>query len=126
MRCAYLTLDEVNRDLAGNLAGALGMGLDILSLRDAAPDGQFDAIVYDLDFLPRDDRERVLARLRARRATEPVAVHSYHLSDRHKSLLRRRGVIVARRLSPQLFALLQAACQRATDVPGRYLARKGD
>jgi hypothetical protein len=109
MHCAYLTLDEVNQDLAGRLAAAAGVRLDALSLRDAAPHDLFDAVVYDLDFLPPEECHAVLARLRRGRPTTPVAIHSYRLSPRQKGVLRRRGVIVARRLSRALFVQLREA-----------------
>ena len=52
MLCAYLSLDEVNQDLAATLAAGAGVELDALTFRDAAPAGQFDAALYDLDSLP--------------------------------------------------------------------------
>jgi hypothetical protein len=118
MWCAYLTLDEVNQDLAQRLAAAAGVRLEVLSLRDAAPAGQFEAVLYDLDFLPPDCREALLADLRAQRWIEPVAVHSYQLSPRQIVALRRSGVIVARRLGRKVFDRLLAAvsARRASPV----------
>ena len=112
MLFAYLTLDEVNQELAGMLADAAGVELDATDFRDACPDRQFDAVLYDLDYLPNDRREALLAALTAGRMAEPVAVHSYRLSVRQARALRQQGVIVARRLGPKLFARLLAGRPR--------------
>jgi hypothetical protein len=109
MRFAYWTIDEVNQDLAERLAAETGVHLDVLSFRDIFPAGLFDAVLYDLDFFPPDRRQVLLADLQAGRRTEPVAVHSYHLLARHALALRRQGVIVTRRLRPQVFNRLWAA-----------------
>ena len=109
MLCAYLSLDEVNQDLAATLAAGAGVEVDALTFRDAAPAGQFDAALYDLDSLPPAYRRALLADLEAGRWVEPVAVHSYNLSARQARALRRRGVIVGRQLQSKLFARLLAA-----------------
>jgi hypothetical protein len=109
MLCAYLSLDEVNQDLAARSADEAGVELDALTFRDAAPAGQFDAVVYDLDSLPPAYRRALLADLGAGQLVEPVAVHSYNLSAGQVRALRRRGVIVGRRLRSRLFDRLLAA-----------------
>jgi hypothetical protein len=110
MLFAYLSLDEVNQALAERFAARRGASLDVLSFRDAAPAGQFDAVFYDLDSLPADRRRAILAELTTNKVAWPVAVHSYSLTRRQAGALRLQGVLVARRLGPGLFArLLQAA-----------------
>lgn len=109
MRYAYVTLDEVNQNLAERLARKSGIELDVLALNGAAPAAPFDAVLYDLDFLPPDLCQTILADLELGRSIEPVAVHSYKLSVRQVWALRRQGVIVARRLRSAVFAQLQAA-----------------
>jgi hypothetical protein len=119
MLFAYLTLDEVCQDLAQRLAGAHGVELDVLSFRDAAPNGQFDAVLHDLDSLPADRREAILSDLLAGPAPGPVAVHSYNLRGSQIKALRTRGVLVTRRLNPQVFVLLRRAVEnRARARPG--------
>jgi hypothetical protein len=109
MRFAYWTIDEVNRDLAQRLAARAGVQLDVRSFQDGAATATFDAVLYDLDFFPPDRREALLADLRTQPRSEQVAVHSYHVSPRHASALRRQGVIVVRRLRLALFTRLRAA-----------------
>jgi hypothetical protein len=123
MLFAYLTLDEVNQNLAERLAADAGVGLEVLSFRDAAPAGQFDAVLYDLDFLPDDRRQQLLADLSAGRRVEPVAVHGYCLTGRQARALRRRGVLVARKLRPELFARLRTVAGRAAETVGEVAAR---
>jgi hypothetical protein len=123
MRCAYLSLDEVNQDLAGRLAAAVGMEIDALSLRDPAPNDGPDAVLYDLDYLPPDTLRALLADLTGRVPACPVAVHSYRLSGRQVRELRRRGVIVVRRLGAGVFARLRAAMagRRVNTGPARVV-----
>jgi hypothetical protein len=108
MRFAYLTLDVVNQALAARLAAAAGVCFSALTFRDAVPSGPRDAVLYDLDFLPADFRERLLKELVAGPRRGPVAVHGYSLSPRVARALRRRGVVVARRLRAGLFRRLRA------------------
>ncbi|HEV3262018.1 MAG TPA: hypothetical protein VG013_34525 [Gemmataceae bacterium] len=109
MRIAYLTTDEVNMDLAGNLAAACDITVDLWSPRDAEPDGQFDALLYDLDYLPTAHRRAVLVRLLSGPVSHPVVVHSYSLEPDQEAALRARGVAVYRRLGRKLFRILRLA-----------------
>jgi hypothetical protein len=107
MRFAYLTLDVVNENLAARLAAAAGLSFRTLTLRDPVPDGRGDVVLYDLDFLPADYRERLLADLKSGRWSGRVGVHSYSLTRRLARALRRRGVVVTRRLRGGLFRRLR-------------------
>lgn len=109
MRFAYLTLDEVNQDLADRLAARRNIELATLDLRDSDTTERFDGIVYDLDSLPVDDRDRLIVTLTKGHVSGPIAVHSYNLTSRRKRTLRRRGVVVARRLSDGLIVRLRYA-----------------
>jgi hypothetical protein len=125
-----LTVDQVNQDLAGKLAAAAGVKLEVVFPRDAAGDGPFDAVLYDLDSLPPPDRQALLAELSARPAGQwagTAAVHSYHLSPRQARALRRQGVVVARRLRPATFARLRDAvsARRRKRAGGGGAARVG-
>jgi hypothetical protein len=112
MLCGYLSLDEVNQDLAATLAAEAGIELDLLSPADTTCDGRLEAVLYDLDSLPEGERRTVLADLVGGCRTRAVAVHTYHLRARQARALRRRGVIVIRRLRAETFARLRAAAWR--------------
>jgi hypothetical protein len=109
MRIAYLTLDEVNSDLAARCAAAADIELESFALCEAPE--PFDAVVYDLDFLPADYRAGLLAASTTARSSALIAVHAYNLTSGQRRRLRRRGVVVARRLSLALFARLAAAAE---------------
>jgi hypothetical protein len=107
MRIAYLTLDEVNRDFAARCAAAAGVELESFAQCEALE--PFDAVVYDLDFLPPDSRAGLVAAPATAGSRALIAVHGYNLSSGQRRRLRRRGAVVARRLSSALFARLAAA-----------------
>jgi hypothetical protein len=109
MLCAYLSIDQVNQAIARRLAKATRVELLPLSFQNADLCGPYDAIVYDLDFMPPDCRQRLLNDLAGGRFDEPAAVHGYNLTLRQRLQLHRRGVVVARRLTGRLFARLQDA-----------------
>jgi hypothetical protein len=114
---AYITLDEVNLALADELAEKCGAVLCGLTPGDAAPNGSFDAIAYDLDHLPQEERKRIIAELLANSTVTPVAVHSYNLDEEAAESLRKRGVGVFHRLEEDLFAswhdaALALSCRR--------------
>src|SRR5260370_21626393 len=88
MLIAYLTTDEVNQYLAMQMAEECGQTLCLLSLSHAAPDGVFDAAVYDLDHLPARRQQALLGEMLAGRAAHPMAVHSYNLADECVEALR--------------------------------------
>jgi hypothetical protein len=107
MRIAYLTTDEVNQDLATQMAAECGVTLVPVTPQAPSPDGQFDAVVYDLDYLPPDQRQQILTDLSSHPVGRRVAVHSYRLADEQTETLCDNGVLVYRRLEPELFLLLQ-------------------
>jgi len=109
MRYAYLTLDEVNQDWAERLAAQAGAELDVVSPRDILAAGPFDALLIDLDSLPPGYRKAVLDDLLAGKQEVQTGVHSYYLRVRDARVLRRRGVIVARRLAVEIFQRLRKA-----------------
>jgi hypothetical protein len=110
MLIAYLTTDDVNQDLALRLAEDCGETLCPLPPREA-PDDSFDAVVYDLDFLPPSLRESVLAELSSGRPLRPAAVHGYNLDERQEEVLLKNGVAVFRRLDADVFQFLARAEQ---------------
>jgi hypothetical protein len=112
MRIAYLTMDEVNPDLAGRWADTCGCEVIPLSPSDPLPDGNFDAAIFDLDYLLPPLRQKVLAILLSDPLHCPVAVHSYNLRQRQANALRARGVLVRRRLECGILMRLRREVRR--------------
>src|SRR5262245_54809815 len=98
MRIAYLTTDEVNPDLAQRWARTCGCEVIPLTPRDPIPDGEFDAVIYDLDYLPQPIRQQVMTMLLNGPRTSPAAVHSYNLRRWQTQALRALGIVVGRKL----------------------------
>jgi hypothetical protein len=108
MRFAYLSLDVDNQRLAERLAEAAGVTLDVQAGRAAAPALAFDAVLCDLDCLPADERECLVADLLAGRRAGPVAVHCRHLTAEQEQALWHEGVCLFRHLEANVF---QALCR---------------
>ena len=107
MRIAYVNTDEVNQDLGGtDRLGVLRRCLHTGSGR-STPDGLFDAVLYNLDDVPRDQQPAFLEELCLGTTDCPTAVHGYGIADEQAQALRRHGVAVAQRLHP---ALLRSLC----------------
>jgi hypothetical protein len=121
MHIAYLTTDEVNRYLAEAMAAACGLTLCPLAPKDPPPGGEFDAVLYDWDYLPARQQREVTAELLAGRRPHAVAVHGYNLEDARAEALRRHAVAVYRGLHPRVFRLLRRAALavRAARALGR-------
>jgi hypothetical protein len=100
---AYLTVDEVNQDVAVELATRSHVTVEPVSFRDLPLGRPFDAVVYDLNSFPEAEREEVVTKLLSSLALYPVAVHSYHLAAGQVQRLRRNGVAVHRRLTEAVF-----------------------
>lgn len=105
-RLAYQTTDGLNEATADLLTGQCGGQMVPLLFRDPSPDGQFDAVLYDLDYLPSERRDEVLAQLLAGPLHCPTGVHSFNLEDEQADALRRNGVVIARRLDLHLIRRL--------------------
>jgi hypothetical protein len=113
MLIAYLTVDEVNEDLALRLAEECGVTVYPLTAADPPPNGQFAAVLYDLDSLPSERREAVLAELRSGAPGCPVGVHSYDIDDGEAERLGHKGIAVGRRLESGLFTALRRLAEHA-------------
>jgi hypothetical protein len=110
---AYLTTDEVNEYLALQMAEENGETLCPLSPCDAPPDEDFDAAIYDWDYLSVQHRQAILAEHLAGHAPWPAAVHGYNLDDDCVKALRKQNVAVYRTLQPELFRRLAREGRRA-------------
>jgi hypothetical protein len=121
MRVAYLTTDEVNEQLAQQMAVACGVTLCPLAPKDAPPDGECDAVLYDWDYLPIEWQREVMAELLSSPLPHPVALHGYNLEDGQVEVLRRNAVVVYRRLQPRVFRSLrlEVIAVRAANALGR-------
>jgi hypothetical protein len=109
MRVAYLTTDEVNRELALEMADKCGLTLCPLEPRNGPPTKEYDAILYDWDSWPAEQRQETLAALLAGPLPHAVALHGYGLEDDQVETLRRHTIAVYRRLQPRAFRFLRRA-----------------
>jgi hypothetical protein len=107
MRIAYVTIDLVNERTAQNLAEGCGASLHGLTPRDPPPGADCDAVLYDLDSLPPQLGQQILADLLAAPARRRLAVHSYNLEDRQIIALREHGVGVYRSVEPAVLQSLR-------------------
>ena len=106
MRIAYLSIDEVNQYLAFRMAEERRAALQVHFPVDPVPDGEFEAVLCDLDYWPGQSGEAVVERLLANPHRRRVAVHSYHLTKEQARALRDRGVGVFRTLEPEVLRWL--------------------
>jgi hypothetical protein len=113
MRIAYLTTDEVNKDLALRLAAQWHMTVCPLEPRDPPLDGEFDAVLCDWDHWPTDQRPKTLNGASATSVRRPVAVHSYGVEKHQARALRRMGILFFDRLGPRTLLELQRAVNQA-------------
>jgi hypothetical protein len=113
MRIAYLTTDEVNKELALRLAAERQVTVCCLEPRDPPPDGEFDAVLCDWDHWPADQRPKGLDDVPAAPVGPALALHGYGLGQDQARALRRRGVLLFQRLEPKTFLELKRAADQA-------------
>src|SRR5262245_51930859 len=112
MRIAYVSTDEVNQALVAQTAAECGAVVCTLVPKDPPPDGLFDAVLYNLDDVPRDQRSVLIDELRRARPDRPTAVHGYDINEEQARALNRDGVAAARRLHPGLIRSLLTVARR--------------
>jgi hypothetical protein len=118
MRIAYVTTDEVNLALAARVAAEFGAVISAQLPNDPPLDGLFDAVLYNLDDVPRDKRSALLEGFCRGKPAHPTAVHGYDITDGQARTLNRHGVAAARRLHRDLLrSLFTAARQSRETVP---------
>ena len=122
MRIAYWTIDDVNLCVARDLAEAHDATIDhVMGREKESPEDAdaviYDAVLYDLDFIPNTMREEILARLALAPVAVPVAVHSYNLDEAQIESLLARGVAVYRRLESEVFGNLRDADSYSRSAP---------
>jgi hypothetical protein len=116
MRIAYITTDEVNQALVARLVAECGAVICTLLPTDQSPAGLFDAVLYDMDSMTKDQRSALLERLCSGPADRPTAVHGYGITAEQATVLNRAGVAVARRLHPRLLRRLLSAVRRGRET----------
>jgi hypothetical protein len=107
MRIAYYTTDEVNIDLALQMADVCGATLYLLPSSDVPPPGRFHAALYDWDALSLYRRQEILLESLANLSSCPVAVHGYNLEEEEVETLHQDGVAVFDCLDPEVFQTLR-------------------
>jgi hypothetical protein len=118
MRIAYINTDEVNQAVAAQMAGKFGAVVCDLHPKDPPPNGKYDAVLHNLDDVPRHRRRDVLAEILRGLSTCPTAIHCYDLSEDLAASLRQHGVSVAQRLHLDLFRILcRTVLQNLANVP---------
>jgi hypothetical protein len=98
MFICYVSLDDVNQRLAADTVEEFGATVDFCASQAELPVVPCDAVMYDLDNLPNDDRRHILDELSSGPAKRVSAMHSYNLPAGDADTLRRNGVVVRRRL----------------------------
>jgi hypothetical protein len=116
MLIAYISADEVNRDLAARIGASSGAQVEFLGHEGPAQEGRFDVVLYDLESLTRAQREMIVAKLLERPSSRPVAVHFYNFEGRAEQL-RERGVICSRKLTPSLLRMLCRSAASRIEIP---------
>ena len=91
---------------------AAGCGAFSCHLRpeDVPPYGLFDAVIYNLDDVPREQRPAFLEGLCLGSPHCPTTVHGYGIAHEQAQALSRPGNLVSPRLDP---ALLRSLCKAA-------------
>jgi hypothetical protein len=118
MRIAHITTDEASHAIAVQVAKRLDAGVTMLGFDETAPLVLFDAVLYDLDRIPVDQRRSLLRKFRSNKTAVPMAVYGYSLSEGQADWLRFHGVAVAQRLHPRLIrTVVNAARQQLAAVP---------
>jgi hypothetical protein len=112
MRIAYVSNDEVNRELAARMAAELGAAFYTMHPHGPAPEENFDVVLYNLDDLATHDQAVLVEGLRRGAGQRPTGVHGYDVTDEQASNLKRIGVATSRRLHRNLLrGLCTAALQ---------------
>jgi hypothetical protein len=118
VRIAYINTDEVNQAVSARMARQCGAVVRSLRREDPSPGGKYDAVLYNLDDVPRHRRDEILEELLRGPSTCPKAVHGYDLSDDQVVSLQLHGVAVAQRLQPELIRILcRTVLQNLASVP---------
>jgi hypothetical protein len=91
MRIGYVATDEVNHALAARMAAKCGAIICHLRPREVHPDGLFDAVLYDLDDVPRDQQPAFLEELCLGTPDCPTAGYLYVEGTDHNLWLESPG-----------------------------------
>jgi hypothetical protein len=122
VRIGYLTVDEVNQTLAGQMVAACGLELEVLTFREEFAPEHLEALLYDLDFLAQPERRQLFGRLLAAPVRRPMAVHSRNLNVCQVRALREQGIAVFRRLEAPVFRRFRRAVRKHRHLNQRLLS----
>ena len=103
MLVVYFTPDDVNEELAMQFAAACGLTVRCIPFGSSRLNGEFEAVVYDWDYLPLPWRHDILVTLLCNPLPCPVALHGYHLAEEQIEALRANGVQIHHCLQPNVF-----------------------
>jgi hypothetical protein len=118
MRIAYMTTDEVNLIVAVKIARRLGASVSMLGTGGLVSTDRFDAVLHDLDAVPRDQRSAFLEWIGLGPPARPTAVHGYGITEEQAEALRRHGIAVAQRIHTGLIReLLKNARRTRATLP---------
>jgi hypothetical protein len=98
-------------ELPKELGEAGNISVQQLFPKDGSPAGKFDGLIVDLDDWGPDMRATLVDQITRCPLPCPIVLHSYDL-DGQGDALQVKGVILCRRLEPELFRLLPAAATR--------------
>ena len=126
MHLAYLTIDEVNQALACDFSSELDVNLTILAPKDGPPDRAYDAVLCDWDSMPTEVRTVFFAMSACDSLPRAVAVHGYSLTTEESLELLNLGVLIYRRLTPQVIRVLNRIVDASVrQAEGHHRIRKG-
>ncbi len=108
MRVAYLSVDEVNIEVAKEIALELGITIDSWFPKEGAPGPEFDAILVDLDSWVDTfhARERSIQQWLTMLWTHPVGLHSHDIDHLNVEQALVDGLVAGANLDREILARL--------------------
>jgi hypothetical protein len=111
MKFAYISTDEVNQNLAVQIADEYHIAVCPVSYVDARQHDRFDALLYDWDSLSWLRRNEICVASLASGLC-PVGVHGFSFDNERAETLHQDGIAVFRRLDANVFRTLRCFVKR--------------